>query len=352
MSARPSRPGPRGPRPAAWLGLWLAAPALLLASSCSGGTSVPPGDAGDAGATANEPAAGARHPDPVADAADPATAGGAAEAAPAAPAAALPPPYTNPTGTVALQCGIFLVARDPATGDLGVACLSTAPASGPVVAAARAGVGAVALAGRVDSAWHGKVLDRLAAGQAPAQVVADLSSDEFRARTRALAVLDAGGHGAAFAGGGVTPVADFVAGEDHLALCVQAIRPDAAKLVSDAFVAAQGVPLPERLWLALDAVHQPSLLNGKVRSGSILVVRKDGAPDGSSDRFVDVRVDYDEDPHRALGTLLDVVYRAYVGPRLRELQKGFSDTSDPMYRANLSWLRRIQQCVEIGAPSK
>jgi uncharacterized Ntn-hydrolase superfamily protein len=79
-----------------------------------------------------------------------------------------------------------IVARDEATGELGVAVQSHWFGVGAVVAWARAGVGAVATQSVVEVAHGPNALDRLAEGMAaPAAVEAVLGGDEL-ARFRQL----------------------------------------------------------------------------------------------------------------------------------------------------------------------
>src|SRR5918912_617863 len=100
-----------------------------------------------------------------------------------------------------------IVARDPASGELGVAVQSHWFAVGPIVPWARPGVGAVATQSIAEPAYGPRLLDRLEAGQAPgAALEAEVAADDG-ARLRQVAVVGAGGEVAAHTGEACIPFA-------------------------------------------------------------------------------------------------------------------------------------------------
>src|SRR4051812_25227505 len=106
-----------------------------------------------------------------------------------------------------------MVARDPANGELGVAVQSHWFSVGSVVTWARAGVGAVATQSMAEPAYGPRLLDRLAAGEAPGDALAaEVAADEGE-RLRQVAVVDAAGQVAAHTGTGCIPFAGDVQGE-------------------------------------------------------------------------------------------------------------------------------------------
>ena len=93
-----------------------------------------------------------------------------------------------------------IVARDPATGELGVAVQSHWFSVGSIVTWARPGVGAVATQSIAEPAYGPHLLDRLAAGAVPGDALAaELAGDEL-ARFRQVAAVDAKGRVAAHTG--------------------------------------------------------------------------------------------------------------------------------------------------------
>ena len=86
-----------------------------------------------------------------------------------------------------------IVARDPLTGDLGVAVQSHWFSVGPIVPWAHAGVGAVATQSIAEPAYGPRLLERLAAGEEPAAGLAALLAADEQAAYRQVAVVDASG---------------------------------------------------------------------------------------------------------------------------------------------------------------
>src|SRR5918996_2708811 len=82
-----------------------------------------------------------------------------------------------------------IVARDPATGELGVAVQSHWFSVRSVVSWARAGVGAVATQSIGEPSYGPDALDLLAAGVPPAEALARLVADDEGERFRPGAVV-------------------------------------------------------------------------------------------------------------------------------------------------------------------
>ncbi len=92
-----------------------------------------------------------------------------------------------------------IVARDPDTGELGVAVQSHWFSVGSIVTWARPGVGAVATQSIAEPAYGPRLLERLAAGEQPADALAP-SSPRTRPRLRQVAVVDGAGRTAVHTG--------------------------------------------------------------------------------------------------------------------------------------------------------
>src|ERR1700756_2993252 len=95
-----------------------------------------------------------------------------------------------------------IVARDPDTGELGVAVQSHWFSVGPIVPWVRPGVGAVATQSVAEPAFGPRLLDAMAGGARPqAALDAALAADES-ARFRQVAVVSASGEIAVHTGAG------------------------------------------------------------------------------------------------------------------------------------------------------
>src|SRR5690242_11274230 len=100
-----------------------------------------------------------------------------------------------------LRAGTYsIVAHDPGTGEVGVAVQSHWFSVGSVVPWTRAGVGAVAVQSVPDPAVAERLLDRLEAGESPADALgAEMAGDEHE-EFRQVAVVAADGRVAVHTG--------------------------------------------------------------------------------------------------------------------------------------------------------
>ena len=89
-----------------------------------------------------------------------------------------------------------IVAVDPNTGVCGAAVASKYPAVGKVVPYVRAGVGAFCTQHWHNPPWGEQALDRLAKGELPEQVLAELLRDDPQRDKRQLAIIDMSGRAA------------------------------------------------------------------------------------------------------------------------------------------------------------
>src|SRR5215472_16643947 len=105
-----------------------------------------------------------------------------------------------------------IVARDRATGALGVAVQSHWFSVGPLVPWAEPGVGAVATQANVDVSYGPRALDLLRAGRSAAEALAELTGADEHAGVRQVAIVDAEGRAAAHTGPGCMPHAGHATG--------------------------------------------------------------------------------------------------------------------------------------------
>ena len=202
-----------------------------------------------------------------------------------------------------------IVARDPATGDLGVAVQSHWFSVGSMVPWAEAGVGAVATQSFVDPSYGPLGLALMRAGRsAPETLQALLAGDPGR-DVRQVGMVDASGKVATHTGRLDIPEAGGLAGDGYV---VQANLMEKATVwpaMARAFERAKG-DLAERLLAALDAAEWES---GDIRgrqSAAMLVVKAKGSGRPWADRIFDLRVEDHPDPLAELRRLVRV-QRAY-----------------------------------------
>jgi uncharacterized Ntn-hydrolase superfamily protein len=196
-----------------------------------------------------------------------------------------------------------IVARDAATGQLGVAVQSKYFAVGPVAPWAQAGVGAVA-AQAFDGAEFGPELLGLLAGGRPApEALAALLRDDPDRELRQVGVVDARGQVAAHTGRRCIAAAGHAVGEGFSVQANVMLDGSVWPAMKTAYEAATG-DLADRLIQALAAGQAAG---GDIRgqqSAALVVV--DGKPAGRPwlGRLIDVRVDDHSQPVAELGRLL------------------------------------------------
>lgn len=95
-----------------------------------------------------------------------------------------------------------IVARDPATGDLGVATASKFLAVGAVVPVAQAGVGAVATQSYANTSFGPRTLAGLAQGIPLALIHQALAQTDTQHALRQYGLVDKDGHSLSFTGAG------------------------------------------------------------------------------------------------------------------------------------------------------
>ncbi|RBY96759.1 DUF1028 domain-containing protein [Blastococcus sp. TF02-8] len=201
-----------------------------------------------------------------------------------------------------------IVARDAATGDMGIAVSSCILAVGRAVPGARPGVGVVAVQARSRRGLGTAILDGLAAGGAPEDLVRRAAHSAEDA-DRQIAVLDPEGRVAADTGRGSFPVGGHLLGEGFSVQGNMLASDEVLPAMAHAFAGASG-NLPDRLLAALTAGQDAGGdLRGR-QSAALLVVS--GAPAAAEDDGVrmDLRVDDSGDPVAQLRMLRNL-QRAY-----------------------------------------
>ena len=190
-----------------------------------------------------------------------------------------------------------LVARDPDTGEFGVAVQSHWFSVGSVVPHVREGVGAVASQSVPDPAHAGRILDRLGDGASPDEAIDAVLAGDEGAAMRQLAVVDASGRVAVHTGADCIAAAGHVVGDGFSCQANMMARDTVWDAMATAFSSSSG-PLAERLVAALEAAEgEGGDLRG--RQSSALVVGG-----------IDLRVEDHPDPVAELRRLLGL-RRAY-----------------------------------------
>jgi uncharacterized Ntn-hydrolase superfamily protein len=198
-----------------------------------------------------------------------------------------------------------IVARDKATGELGVAVESHFFQVGPVVPWAIAGVGAVATQSNVNISFGPLALDYLRAGYSAEQALRALLAADTQPDARQVAIVDAAGNVAAHTGPKCIPAAGHRTGAAFSCQANLMEKDTVWDAMFDAFTNTEA-PLAERMMAALEAAEaEGGDIRGK-QSAAMLVVT--GKPTGRSweDRTIDLRVEDAPDPLAELRRLLRI----------------------------------------------
>jgi uncharacterized Ntn-hydrolase superfamily protein len=202
-----------------------------------------------------------------------------------------------------------IVARDPNTGELGVAVQSHWFSVGPIVAWAEAGVGAIATQSFVDPSYGKLGLDLMRAGKsAPDSLKALIAGDEGR-EVRQVAMIDAQGRVDAWTGKNDIQAAGHIIGKTYSVQANLMLNDKVWPAMSNAFENTQG-DLADRMLAALEAAQAAGGdIRGK-QSAALIVVT--GKPVGQAwkDRVFDLRVDDSPEPLMELRRLVKL-QRAY-----------------------------------------
>ena len=188
-----------------------------------------------------------------------------------------------------------IVARDAATGEMGVAVQSHAFSVGSGVSWAEAGVGAVATQSFIDPSYGPLGLDLMRAGRSAPDALKSLLAGDDGRDVRQVAMIDASGRVAAHTGARCIPSAGNLVGNGY---SVQANLMDNDTIwpaMAKAFESANG-DLAERMLQALDAAQAAGGDIRGMQSAAILVVKGVSSGKPWLDKIFDLRVEDSTQP--------------------------------------------------------
>ena len=205
-----------------------------------------------------------------------------------------------------------IVARDPATGDLGVAVQSHWFSVGSIVTWAEAGVGAVATQSFVDPGYGPRALGLMRSGVAAPEALKQLVAKDAQRDGRQVAMIDTNGMVSAYTGKSAIAAAGHQVGKNYSVQANMMANARVWPAMAAAFEQTQG-DLADRMLAALEAAEKAG---GDVRgrqSAAILIVKAQGSgrPWAGADRLFDLRVDDHPAPVEELKRLIRL-QRAYT----------------------------------------
>lgn len=202
-----------------------------------------------------------------------------------------------------------IVARDPSTGEMGIAVQSHWFSVGSVVAWGEPGVGVVATQSMVEKSYGPQGLELMRIGiSAPAALPALLEADDNR-EVRQVAMVDSQGRVAVHTGARCIACAGHIQGDGFSVQANMMLKDTVWPAMSEAYTGATG-SLAERMLAALEAAQAAG---GDIRgqqSASILVVSGTADARPWEGILVDLRVEDHPQPVLELKRLLGI-HQAY-----------------------------------------
>jgi uncharacterized Ntn-hydrolase superfamily protein len=198
-----------------------------------------------------------------------------------------------------------IVARDPETGQLGVAVQSHWFSVGSTVPWVEAGVGAVATQSLVEVSYGPLGLDLMRSGKTAQEALRGLLEMDENPQWRQVGMIDVHGNRAVHTGRKCIREAGHATGENFICMANLMERNTVWEAMARAFVRSKG-DLADRMLDALDAAQDEG---GDIRgrqSAAIIIVT--GEPTGVpyKDRVMDLRVEDSPEPLKELRRLVSV----------------------------------------------
>jgi len=219
-------------------------------------------------------------------------------------------PLSGTTGSAIRPANTFsIVARDPVTGDLGVAVQSHWFSVGGMVTWAEPGVGAVATQSFVEPAYGPKGLALMRDGTAAPEAMAQLVAADAQSAVRQLGFVDASGRAAAHTGARCITYAGHHVGTGYTVQANLMGNDKVVPAMQQAYESAKG-DLADRMLAALDAAQA---VGGDIRgcqSAAILIVSGKRSDTPWTEKKLDLRVEDSAAPLVELRRLV-ILARAY-----------------------------------------
>ena len=203
-----------------------------------------------------------------------------------------------------------IVARDPATGELGLAVQSRAFRAGRTVPYGKPGVGMIASqAGAARTPYGRKGMAMLEEGLSPDEIIKRLTEPDEGRGVRQVAVIDNEGRVKAYTGADCGHWAGHIEGENYSVQGNILAGEEVVKAMARTFESSKG-ELAERLMAVLEAGQAAGGDARGMQAGAIWVMEPydPSHENEGSDRHrgVDIRVDDSPDPFKELRRLLNI----------------------------------------------
>jgi uncharacterized Ntn-hydrolase superfamily protein len=204
-----------------------------------------------------------------------------------------------------------IIARDPATGELGECVTSKAFAGGNGGFTGKGGVAIVAHQAARNPMYGQMGIQLIENGMNPQEALAYLQRADTAPESRQVAILDIQGRSAVYTNGGESSGGPGAWRGHHCGTnyCAQGntlVGPQVIEAVWKTFETSTG-PLAERLVAAIEAGQAAGGDSRGKQTAALLIVKPKAGPAGWSDRAIDLRVDDHPEPMVELRRLLNVL---------------------------------------------
>jgi uncharacterized Ntn-hydrolase superfamily protein len=192
-----------------------------------------------------------------------------------------------------------IVAYDPKNKEWGIAVQSKFVAVGAIVPFAKANTGAIATQAFANTSYGPKGLALLDQGLSAEEVINELTKNDDQKEQRQVGIVDAQGEAASFTG---KECFDWAGGKVGKHYCCQGnilVSQETVEAMAQAYDQTKG-DLIEKLFAALEAGQVAGGDKRGKESAAILIVKEQGAYDGGTDRYIDIRVDEHPEPIKEL----------------------------------------------------
>lgn len=199
-----------------------------------------------------------------------------------------------------------IVARDPGTGELGIAVASRFFAVGGIVPHMAGSLGAIATQAFVSPLYGTKGLEMLRQDLDPKNVINRLTSMDRGSDQRQVHLIDAHGRNAAFTGSKCIDWAGHLLSDNVSVAGNMLAGPQVVQQTLRAFEEAKGQPLADRLLTAMQAGEDAGGDKRGKQSAALKIFRGEDYP------YLDIRVDDHADPLSELRRLYKVAQERYL----------------------------------------
>jgi len=196
-----------------------------------------------------------------------------------------------------------IVARDPSTGEIGIAVQSKFLAVGSAVPWAKANVGGIATQAMANLEFGTVGLDLLEKGYSAQRVLESLKARDPHIEDRQFGIVDAKGGSVTFTGKNCFDYAGGIAQENLACQGNILVGAETIEAMVQTYRSSQG-SLANRLVKALDAGQNAGGDRRGRQSAALLIVKQGGSYGGYNDRYMDLRVDDDPQPIKKLMKLV------------------------------------------------